>query len=75
MILDCPTRGVDIGVKQAMYQLMYQMKKKENQLLSFPEELTELIGMWNRLMIMKDGKIMHEFQEVNRFQKQMRFST
>ncbi len=28
LILDCPTRGVDIGVKQAMYQLMYQMKKR-----------------------------------------------
>lgn len=30
IILDCPTRGVDIGVKQAMYQLMVKLKMKEN---------------------------------------------
>ena len=31
LILDCPTRGVDIGVKQAMYQLMIQLKKEVGQ--------------------------------------------
>lgn len=61
LILDCPTRGVDIGVKQAMYQLMYQMKKEGKSIVIISEELTELIGMSDRLMIMKDGKIMHEF--------------
>lgn len=61
LILDYPTRGVDIGVKQAMYQLMYQMKKEGKSIVIISEELTELIGMSDRLMIMKDGKIMHEF--------------
>lgn len=60
LILDCPTRGVDIGVKQAMYQLIYQMKKEGKSILIISEELTELIGMSDRLIIMKDGKISGE---------------
>lgn len=61
LILDCPTRGVDIGVKQAMYQLMYKMKKEGKSIVIISEEMAELIGMADRLIIMKDGKIKKEF--------------
>ncbi len=61
LILDCPTRGVDIGVKQAMYQLMYQMKKEGKSIVIISEEMTELIGMADRLIVMKDGAIKKEF--------------
>ncbi len=57
LILDCPTRGVDIGVKQAMYQLIYRMKQEGKSILIISEELAELIGMCDRLIIMKDGAI------------------
>ncbi|MBQ6888192.1 MAG: sugar ABC transporter ATP-binding protein [Lachnospiraceae bacterium] len=62
LILDCPTRGVDIGVKQAMYQLMYQMKKEGKSIVIISEEMAELLGMADRLIVMKDGKIEKEFQ-------------
>lgn len=61
LILDCPTRGVDIGVKQAMYQLMYRMKKEGKTIIMISEEMTELMGMCDRLLIMKDGKVTKEF--------------
>lgn len=61
LILDCPTRGVDIGVKQAMYQLMYKLKKEGKSIIMISEELPELIGMSDRLVIMKDGRITKEF--------------
>lgn len=61
LILDCPTRGVDIGVKQFMYQLMYKMKQEGKSIILISEELAELIGMSDRLMIMKDGSIAKEF--------------
>jgi len=61
LILDCPTRGIDIGVKQAMYHMMYQMKKAGKTIIMISEELSELIGMSDRLIIMKDGKLMKEF--------------
>lgn len=61
LILDCPTRGVDIGVKRAMYQLMVQLKNEGKSILMISEEMPELMGMSDRLIIMKDGRIMKEF--------------
>ena len=55
LILDCPTRGVDIGVKTAMYQLMEDMLSDGKSIIMISEELTELIGMSDRLIILKDG--------------------
>lgn len=62
LILDCPTRGVDIGVKQAMYQLMMKLKKEGKSILMISEELPELMGMSDRILIMKDGEITMEFE-------------
>jgi len=62
LILDCPTRGVDIGVKAAMYQLMSEMKKQGKTIVMISEELTELIGMSDRLLVLKDGKLAGEFE-------------
>ena len=61
LILDCPTRGVDIGVKQAMYQLIDRMKRQGKAILIISEEMAELIGMCDRLLVMKDGAIQKEF--------------
>lgn len=53
--------GVDIGVKQAMYQLIYDMKKAGKAILMISEEMAELIGMADRLIVMKDFEISKEF--------------
>ena len=60
LILDCPTRGVDIGVKQAMYQLMMELKREGKAILMISEELPELLGMSDRILIMKDGSLTAE---------------
>ena len=62
LILDCPTRGVDIGVKQAMYQLMVRLKNEGKSILMISEELPELIGMSDRILIMKNGEVSAEFE-------------
>jgi ribose transport system ATP-binding protein len=56
-IMDCPTRGVDIGVKQFMYQLISQMKADNKAILMISEELPELIGMCDQIIIMKDNEV------------------
>ena len=61
LILDCPTRGIDIGVKQMMYQLMNRMRGEGKTVIMISEELPELIGMSDRILIMKDGKITGEY--------------
>ena len=60
LILDCPTRGIDIGVKASMYQLINRLKKQGRSILLISEELQELIGMSDRILIMKDGEVVHE---------------
>lgn len=67
LILDCPTRGIDIGVKASMYRLMEQMKAEGKSILMISEELTELIGMSDRLLILKDGSISCELRRDETF--------
>jgi len=62
LILDSPTRGVDVGVKTTMYQLLYSLKRQGYAVLIISEELPELIGMSDRILIMKDGTIRKEFR-------------
>lgn len=60
LILDCPTRGIDVGVKASMYKLFTEMKRSGKALLLISEELQELIGMCDRILIMKDGEVTRE---------------
>lgn len=57
VVLDSPTRGIDIKVKQDIYQLMDRMRKEGKSIIMISEELMELIGMCDRIIIMKDGMI------------------
>ncbi len=62
LIMDCPTRGVDIGVKQFMYHVIAEMKKEGKSIILISEELAELIGMADKILIMKDFEVTHEFK-------------
>ena len=57
LLLDSPTRGIDVKVKQDIYQLMDKMRKEGKSIVMISEELMELIGMCDRIIIMKDGRI------------------
>ena len=60
LIMDCPTRGIDIGVKEAIYRLMEQLKQEGRAMIMISEELPELIGMSDTILIMKDGVVTHK---------------
>ena len=57
LVLDSPTRGIDIKVKAAIYALMEDMRKQGKAILIISEEIMELIGMCDRILVMKDGKV------------------
>lgn len=59
-ILDCPTRGIDVGVKADMYKLMMELKAQGKGVIMISEELVELIGMSDRILLFKDGKLEKE---------------
>lgn len=61
LILDCPTRGIDVGTKAAIYHLIEELKKDGKSILLISEELQELIGMSDRIILLKDGVVSGEF--------------
>jgi ribose transport system ATP-binding protein len=61
LVMDSPTRGVDVGIKTAMYQLIYELKKSGYSILLISEEMGELIGMSDSILVMKDGGINKRF--------------
>ena len=61
LVLDSPTRGIDVKVKQAIYALMSDLKKEGKSIIMISEEIPELLGMADRIIVMKDGKINGEF--------------
>lgn len=69
-ILDCPTRGIDVGVKATMYKLMMELKRMGKSIIMISEELIELIGMSDRIIILKDGIIRKEFERSKELKEQ-----
>jgi ribose transport system ATP-binding protein len=57
LVLDSPTRGIDVKVKADIYALMDDLKKQGKAIIMISEEIPELLGMSDRILIMKDGKI------------------
>ncbi len=57
LILDEPTRGIDIGAKYEIYKIMMDLVKKEISIIMISSELPELISMADRIMVISDEKI------------------
>ncbi len=57
LVLDCPTRGVERWVKAYIYAMMKDLKKKGFAMILISDELTEVLGMSDRLYVMKEKKI------------------
>jgi len=60
LILDCPTRGIDVMVKASIYDLMDQLRREGKSIILISEEILELIGMCDRILVLKDGCITGE---------------
>lgn len=61
LILDEPTRGVDVGAKYELYQLIYELADNGSAVLLISSEIEELIGMCDRILVMNRGTIAAEF--------------
>lgn len=76
MILDEPTRGIDVGAKFEIYKLMTEMAKQNKAVIMVSSELPELIGMCDRIYIMNQGKITGQLRREEFSQEAiMRFAT
>jgi ribose transport system ATP-binding protein len=60
VVFDEPTRGIDVGAKIAVYDLMRELAKRGVAILMISSELPEVIGMSDRILVMHDGRIAAE---------------
>jgi ribose transport system ATP-binding protein len=60
LLLDEPTRGIDVGAKQEIYQLMDELAGQGIAVLFVSSEMEEIIGMSDRVIVMHEGRITGE---------------
>jgi ribose transport system ATP-binding protein len=60
LLLDEPTRGVDVGAKAEIYRLIRRLADEGLAILMISSELPEVIGMSDRTLVMRDGRIRGE---------------
>ena len=60
LILDNPTKGIDVGAKDDVYEILRELTAAGTAVLLISDELVELIGLSNRIVVMKDGHVTRE---------------
>ena len=61
LLFDEPTRGIDVGAKVEVYQLMGELVRRGAAILMISSELPEILGMSDRILVMRDGRIVGAF--------------
>ncbi|MBQ7175912.1 MAG: sugar ABC transporter ATP-binding protein, partial [Victivallales bacterium] len=60
LILDEPTRGVDVAAKKEIYTILNSLAEAGKAILMISSELPEILGMCDRILVMKDGRMVKE---------------
>ena len=60
LIMDEPTRGIDVGSKSEIYQIMNELTKRGVGIIMISSELPEVLGMSDRILVMREGTIVGE---------------
>lgn len=71
LILDEPTRGIDVGAKYEIYTIMNLLAKSGKAVIMISSELGEVIGMSDRIYVMSEGKITGELLKENATQEEI----
>ena len=61
LILDEPTRGIDVGAKSEIHRLMSKLAQEGKAIIMISSELPEILGMSDRVLVMHDGRVGGEF--------------
>ena len=63
LILDEPTRGIDVGAKAEIYQLMSELAKEGVAQILISSDLPEVLGMSDRIVVMAEGRVTATFDQ------------
>jgi ABC-type sugar transport system ATPase subunit len=61
LIFDEPTRGIDVGAKYEIYNIMVELAKQGVTIIMISSELPEILGMCDRIIVLSEGKMVDEF--------------
>ena len=61
IFFDQPTRGVDVGSKSEIYQVIRRLAEEKVSMIVASDEIEELLDLCDRILVMKKGEIVHEF--------------
>ena len=61
ILFDEPTRGIDVGAKHEIYELMVQLCQEGKGILMISSEMPELLGMSDRILVMREGQLKGQF--------------
>lgn len=76
LIFDEPTRGIDVGAKLEIYELMNRLVAKGKSIIMISSELPEIIGMCDRILVMRSGRITGELNKASATQENiMKYAT
>jgi rhamnose transport system ATP-binding protein len=71
LILDEPTRGIDVGTKAAVHALMSSLAAQGMAILMISSELPEILGMSDRILVMREGRLTGQFSRAEATQEQL----
>ncbi len=71
LILDEPTRGIDVGTKAAVHSLMSQLAAQGMAILMISSELPEILGMSDRILVMREGHVSAHFNRAEATQEKI----
>ena len=60
LLLDEPTRGIDVGAKYEIYSIINELTESGKSILMISSELPEILGMCDRIYVMNEGRIVGE---------------
>lgn len=63
LILDEPTRGVDVATKVEIYQIIHELAERGVGILLISSEMLEILGMSDRILVMREGRLAGEFSK------------
>ncbi|MCW5936947.1 MAG: ATP-binding cassette domain-containing protein [Fimbriimonadaceae bacterium] len=69
LLLDEPTRGVDVGAKREIYEIVHQAAADGAAVLLVSSELPEVLGVSDRILVMREGRLSAEFQRAEATEK------
>ncbi|MBQ9942043.1 MAG: sugar ABC transporter ATP-binding protein [Christensenellaceae bacterium] len=63
LVMDEPTRGIDVGAKATIYQLLQELKNQGMSILYFSSDVAEMSFVGDRILVMREGEIVKELQK------------